>query len=1217
MPLLREFIPIPERVNRGDFVLNLSEGVLRPEETLENYVVTPQLQGSFDEALGFIKSALEGRSSKAAYLHGSFGAGKSHFMAVLHLLLQHEPVAREHPELARLCLKHSWVEGKRFLLIPFHMIGAVSMESAVLGGYERHVRRLHPEAPTPAVYQTENLFRDAQGLLESMGAEAFFDRLNSGAHADDLDWGGLSAERWNAATFAQAIDSAPGSEARRQLVQDLIHNFFTSYADVARDQSEAFVGLDEGLAAISQHAAALKYDGLILFLDELVLWLASRAADLKFVHQEGQKLVKLVEAQTANRPVPIVSFVARQRDLRELVGEQLSGVEQFNFSEALKHWEGRFHTINLEDRNLPEIASRRLLRPIDESANKKLEEAFQSLRLRDDAREVLLTSRYDLETFRKIYPFSPALVETLVAVSSVLQRERTALRIMMELLVEQRDRLELGQIIPVGDLYDLMVSSHEAYNRALKEAFESARRLHQSKFLPLLAEQHGVDPEHPEPESKSWQSFQNDERLVKTLLLSALVPEVEAFRALTPTRLAALNHGTIKSPIPGREAQTVLAKLKQWAPHIGELRIGEESANPSVHLQLTSVDIERVLEHASSLDNPGNRKRKARELLFHALGLKESEGELSQAYPVFWRGTIRKYEVVYLNVRETRTENLAPSGENPRLILDFPFDEPGYYPKDDLTHLEAFMRENAAVRTLVWLPSFLSPSAQKDLGRLCMLDYVLTESQFEDSTRHLPAADRPVARNLLENQRNALRASLRNALEMAYGIRNAEPGFLDPDNTLRSEEQFQSLDPTFRPRPPVGSDLAEALKALLTQELAFRYPGHPEFSVETEIRAGQLRPVLKELLRAVQAPDGRLNVEEKPLREKLRQIAEPLRLGSMHDNILLLKDDWRRHFEKKIYEAGEPARLQLKLFHNWIEDPRPTGLPDLIKNLVVLVFAAQTNRVFQRNQITLPSPEPDQLLPDFELVEQSLPSEEEWRTACQRASTLFKLDAPTMRNADNVLALVRMVQEKTAAWKAAAEALPGELSQLMEALKLDPETSIRMKIQRQARDLVKVIQAREPLEVIRSFAGAPLSDPPEALTHCLKNGPALMSAFSRMAPTLIEQLASLQEEHPEARALIEPLSNAARHSEHALPLKEPLERMNREGAEALVRITRPDPKPKPDPRPDKRIKVNDATFQDLSATMVEEKLAQLRSYLSEPSHRIDLSWTVWREPSSK
>lgn len=44
----------------------------------------------------------------------------------------------------------------------------------------------------------------------------------------------------------------------------------------------------------------------------------------------------------------------------------------------------------------------------------------------------------DAAAFRKLYPFSPALVATLVALSQALQRERTALKVMTELLVDRR-----------------------------------------------------------------------------------------------------------------------------------------------------------------------------------------------------------------------------------------------------------------------------------------------------------------------------------------------------------------------------------------------------------------------------------------------------------------------------------------------------------------------------------------------------------------------------------------------------------------------------------------------------------------------------------------------------------------------------------------------------------------------------------------------------------
>lgn len=94
MTRIQDLIETLERVHKGDFVLRLTEGVEDPQGTLRDYVVTPQLVGCFDQALDLIRSALQEERSKAAYLHGSFGSGESHFMTVLHLLLQGNPKAK-------------------------------------------------------------------------------------------------------------------------------------------------------------------------------------------------------------------------------------------------------------------------------------------------------------------------------------------------------------------------------------------------------------------------------------------------------------------------------------------------------------------------------------------------------------------------------------------------------------------------------------------------------------------------------------------------------------------------------------------------------------------------------------------------------------------------------------------------------------------------------------------------------------------------------------------------------------------------------------------------------------------------------------------------------------------------------------------------------------------------------------------------------------------
>jgi hypothetical protein len=74
----------------------------------------------FDDALSFIRGSLQGATSKATYLHGSFGSGKSHFIAILHLILSGGTTARGIPELAGVIQKQNpWIEGKKFLLVPY------------------------------------------------------------------------------------------------------------------------------------------------------------------------------------------------------------------------------------------------------------------------------------------------------------------------------------------------------------------------------------------------------------------------------------------------------------------------------------------------------------------------------------------------------------------------------------------------------------------------------------------------------------------------------------------------------------------------------------------------------------------------------------------------------------------------------------------------------------------------------------------------------------------------------------------------------------------------------------------------------------------------------------------------------------------------------------------------------------------------------------------
>lgn len=1229
MPLLRDLIVIPERVHQGDFVLQLSKGVTEPEQTLRDYVVTPQLVDAFSNAMGFIQQAVQTGGSKAAYLHGSFGSGKSHFMAVLNLLLAGNTQARATPELADVVASHGWTEGRKFLLVPYHMIGARDMESAILGQYADFVRKKHPGAPVPGFYLAEGLFKDASDLRTQIGDEPFFTKLNEGATGGGGGWGAFDGG-WDAVSFEAAMLEPPNGEERSRLVGDLITQFFSAYRTLA-GSGESFVSLDDGLSIMSRHAAALGYDAVILFLDELVLWLASHAADVNFVSREGTKLVKLVEATNADRPIPLVSFVARQRDLRDLVGENLAGSVQVQFSDVLKHWEARFHRITLEDRNLPAIAERRVLRPIDEAARQTLQGAFDEvMRVRQDVLSTLLTTTADRDMFRKVYPFTPALVQTLIAVSAALQRERTALKLMLQLLVDRRADLELGQLIPVGDLYDAIAEGDEPFSEGMRLHFENAKRLYNQRLLPMLERQHSVTWEAiklGQADATAAKNLRNDARLLKTLLLGALVPEVESLKGLTAQRLAALNHGTFRSPIPGREAHDVLRKCRDWASEIGEIKVTEDQ-NPIISIQVTGVDIEPILRAAEANDNAGNRRKRIREALFKELEILETSG-LFITYEFNWRGTRREVELLYENVREMTDDRLRGRSGAWTVVLDFPFDDANFGPADDLARLAAY--RGGDTRTLVWLPSFLSNKAQADLGRLVVLDYILQGERFDNYAAHLSYVDRVQARALARNQLDQLRIKLRSQLEVAYGI-SAEPR--DAIITsLPADEQFKSLDPTLSPRPPVGADFKSAFENLLGQLFAHQYPAHPEF--DTEIKLGVIRKVWPEVQKAIEAPGQRGLVQDTATRKLVRAVVNPCQLGQMGETHLLIEPHWQSRFSQSHARDGGGAITVAKL-RQWIDSPAPMGLPIELQNLIILAFAASTNRRFTMRGGPY-EPTIESLPDELELKEQALPNSSDWETALHRSSSLFGLTLGQTLNAANVGKLVDEVQLKAADKRDSIFRLVS-LIRDRSARYAPGVAGARLETAESAQALLASLANVSDAEVVTTLANATLRTSEAAASRTLAQAQACADALGSGNWQLFDVVRDLPDHRRDAALLImSSLAEALTSDEHVVALKPRLEELARDAMRLLAAAapatapvtpppfsptppgTRPAPVPPPvvlpPTPPANRPEVVDEKLQlYLSGAAAVIALDELKTLMtSERDLELTLSWRVQRK----
>ena len=1047
-PLLRDVIDIKESISTSDFVLSLAEATTAEgaEHALRDYVVTERLLENFDEALDLIKSALDGRTSKAAYLHGSFGSGKSHFMAVLYALLSGNPAGRVRGEFDPVLTKHEWLGtgGKRFLLVPYHMLGAKALEQRVLGGYVRHIGKLHPDAPTPRVYRTDSLFDDIRANRENFGDEAVIRRMSTEGEEDE--WGegftwtpelldtALAAEEVHEAGEAlNLVSPSTPSELRARLVQDASAYLFPGFARNAAEDEHGFISLDAGLSVIAEHAKSLGYDGLILFMDELILWLATLIHDQKFVAREASKITNFVEGGDARRAIPVVSFIARQRDLRELVGEEVSGAAESSIQDTLNLASGRFDKITLEDRNLPQIAHARLLKPKDAAADGLVDAAFeQTKRVGPQVWDTLLGSEKgatgaDAESFRLTYPFSPAFMDTLVHISSALQRSRTGLKLMGQLLADHRDDLRLGQLIPVGDLYPVIAEGGDKpFTDSLKVVFDAADKLYRTKLRPYLLNSYDVTEDDVEqylhrPGAGTdphlvnrCRMFVGDNRLACTLLLSALAPSVPALAELTIRRLGALNHGSVIAPIPGSEVGIIKNKVAEWAARFPEIKETGTDANPGVRLELSGVDVDSVIANAQVNDNPGNRLALAKRLLSEELGVEH--GQFSDEVAFVWRGTSRTAEVVFGNVadeEELPDHDLIPQEDGRwRIAVDLPFDEGEWGPVEDADRMRRLRerQQGERSRTVAWLPAHLSAQRFGDFRRLVVIDKALADDQrFESQyAGHLNADNRSRAKGLLETQRESLLKQVRAAFKQAYGLaqKQAADVALDFDDHLVALPDIDDLTLSF------GQPMRDSMRHVAGKLLAHQYPGHPNLDPDgsgAAVRSADARKVFAHVRAAAEARDGRIEVPAAD-RKLMQRIAGPLRLGQQKEAYFELSRFWADHFRQLASGQGVTGDLSLITLADWTDRPEPRGLPDFLVRLVVAAFAEMDDRVWVRGGTVLdPAPELAQIKDHDALRSQPLPSEADWEAARDRFAVIFGEKAPTLRRGRMVNQFARQI----------------------------------------------------------------------------------------------------------------------------------------------------------------------------------------------------------------
>ncbi|MFT4164430.1 MAG: DUF6079 family protein [Microlunatus sp.] len=1187
--LLRDVIEIPEHAGAEDYVLRLTDsvGADHAATAVDNYVVTPALADAFEHALALVADAVVGRISRGAFLTGSFGSGKSHFMAVLHAVLRQEPAARAKAELQPVIAQVDPVlRDKKILPLAFHLLGAESLEDALFSGYIRQIRALHPTAPLPSLHESDALLADAERMRGALGDQEFFAQLNGASGADDGvdEWSALlGTGTWNADSYAQARAASPESTQRQSLVSSLVERFFQAYVRQA-----GYVDLDTGLAAISAHAQALDYDAVVLFLDELVLWLAFAVQDREFFRRESQKITKLVEAGVGHRPIPLVSFVARQMDLRRWFADAgASGAEQDALDRAFRHQEGRFAQIALGDDNLPYVAQQRLLRPKNEEARRILDGAFDRLSRRSAVWDVLLDGintdeqhrGADEAAFRQTYPFSPALVSTLRSLASVMQRERTALKVMQQMLVDRRDTLTVDDVIPVGDAFPYVVQGAQPLDQKVAALFRSANTLYVDKLRPLLRAPYELTELQLNGRDPMPTGLATNERLAQTLLLSAVAPNVPALKGLTASRLASLNHGSIVSPLPGDEATLVASRVRDWARDVPEIHLDSDTRNPVVRMQLSDVDYESIVEKAKGEDNEGRRRELIKSMVASGLGIELGAEDIRGAYvhQIIWRGSRREVDLVFGNVRDRGWLSDDQFRNRPntwRVIIDHPFDQAGHSSAEDYERLDSLVSREFLAQTIVWLPRFFTEERMRDVRRLVILNWLLDGSgdRWTSHADHLSETDRVQARAILESSRTTLRHAIERAIQVAYeAAAPSRPGDVIED---AHERVLTSLDRGFDPRRPVGVTLASAFGNLLEQAYDATYPAHPRFQPsDVEVRIRELKAVYEHVERAMADPERRV-----PLQGDIaavRRIANQLGVGHAAETHFVFGDDrlqpWATEFERELGRRGNTSGpVTVGEVRGWIEGMAPPrGLRPEVTDLVVLAWAALRRRAWFAYGAPIAAPVPGALRPEMEMRQQPMPEAGEWSTARERAGRVFGIAAGRHLTPQAVAELAQRVKDSVQASYQAAQDLVPALENVYRRLGIHPnaETS-RLVTARNAAELTQVLRHLDGVDLIRRLAGANVGNE-TALASSISSAARVTSALTAFRWERLRPLQDAQQGEggraEQAAAILEDLRRSLESDEMVTAIAQALEAAE---AALFAWLTPPSPHRSPSAHPE-------------------------------------------------
>ncbi|MEO7889577.1 MAG: DUF6079 family protein [Vicinamibacterales bacterium] len=795
-------LPRPEDIRAMGFVVKLREadpGSDEVKQLVDDYVITPAVEKELPRILDDMKQVFDRGEEYGRFIHGSFGSGKSHFMTMLSLLIEgSQPAWKKFRPLfgahknsqaskGRDSADHeAWLAQAGLLVVRIHMLSVRGKST----GFDR------------AVYEGFNaaLKRRSKAPFEFLNVDAIFEEVRREAKEyGDVVWKRLEAEN-----IVGGREDFEGIANGSTQARERFARAWLTYK--GRDAADA--GIDprwsDGLSRMAEHAKAQGFGGIVLMIDEFLLWLAEKSGQ-EFV-QEINNLNVIVDHNTGQRPAPIFVFVARQRNLQEFFPDL---VDESKIHEHLDHHAKRFEVTKLQDVELRHIVRGRVLRPKNAAA---VQAAVSSLSERHEKVLPALLAGADIDYLRDVYPFHPALIEMLVDVTSLMQRERSALRLLYELLVIHYPKLPLGEFLPVGSAFAGIFPESGVEASKKVDLMQDIHHQYYSRLGPaMLKMAEELGSEFNEERRRAL------DQLVKTVLLAEVSPRLKQ-GGLTIERLVQLNAVDVEGETfrgQVRVAETDLLALSQRVP---DLQVAGQGKIAIVRFMLGRVSLGEVLGRArSKVDNPAQRFKVFWGALKRGFGLEgvkgfEDGGANEGDWDLGWRRTKRRGRIKLGNVREMSYDDFTPPAGTFKVLVDYPWDEPGHTVDEDRLRAINVRKKQGLLHTVCWLPRHMSPTELGVLTELAAVRYLLSDAGQEDLLETLNTQDRNKILDQASIRLKTLDGQLEDLLKEVY-VHHGEFFALISD-----------VDSS-RPRETLAQNL-EHIAALLMDR---RYPQHPTF----------------------------------------------------------------------------------------------------------------------------------------------------------------------------------------------------------------------------------------------------------------------------------------------------------------------------------------------------------------------------------------------------